>query len=166
MISLTLRTEFFPRERDLLRHRRSIGCERQLWCDSLRFIQSLRAERSDSAGRLHRPAAVADRREILAKLALIETLGEVAVHPGATEAYGRLASRLHEVMEGSEGEKVRAEVRKLIERVDFEPLEGLGRFGLQIHGKLAALLGVSERAAACEVILGAGTGFEPVTFRL
>ena len=27
------------------------------------------------------------------------------------------------------------------------PLEGLGRFDLRVHGKLAALLGVSEEAA-------------------
>jgi len=33
------------------------------------------------------------------------------------------------------------------ERVEFTPLEGLGKFELQVAGKLAALLGVSERAA-------------------
>jgi hypothetical protein len=64
---------------------------------------------------------------------------------------------------------VRTALRALIERVDLEPVKGLGKFSLNIHGKLAALLGVSERAAAashCEVLVGAGTGFEPVTFRL
>jgi hypothetical protein len=83
--------------------------------------------------------------------------------------YAKLAERLYEPMDDVSGEKVRTELRALIERVDFEPHEGLGKFGLYIHGKVAALLGVSERAAAshnCGVSLGAGTGFEPVTFRL
>lgn len=43
---------------------------------------------------------------------------------------------------------------------DNAPMEGLGKFDLQGSGKLAALLGVSERAAAasqCEVLVGAGT---------
>ena len=94
----------------------------------------------------------------------------IALHPGAAEAYRLLAECLHEVLEGDDAEEVRAEVRRLIDRVDFHPLDGLGKFDLRVHGKLAALLGVSERAAAltseCEVIVGAGTGFEPVTFRL
>jgi len=48
-------------------------------------------------------------------------------------------------------------------------LAGLGKFDLEVHGKLKALLGVAERASrssTCEVVVGAGTGFEPVTFRL
>ncbi len=112
----------------------------------------------------------AERREGLeAKLASLDEPADVAVHPMAAQAYARLAERLYEAMDDSSGEKVRTELRALIERVDFEPLKGLGQYGLYIHGKVAALLGVSERAAAshnCGVSLGAGTGFEPVTFRL
>ena len=29
----------------------------------------------------------------------------------------------------------KTEVRKLIERVDFTPLEGLGRFDMRVHGQ-------------------------------
>ena len=110
----------------------------------------------------------ARRAELEDMLALVETPTEVAAHPGAARVYAQLAERLHEALDGEEGEEVRAELRKLIERVDFLPLEGKGRFDLQVHGRLAALLGISERAAKadCEVTLGAGTGFEPVTFRL
>jgi hypothetical protein len=64
---------------------------------------------------------VSARREALqAKLDSLEAPGELVAHPGAAKAYARLAERLHQVMmEGSEGEAVRAELRKLIERVDF-----------------------------------------------
>ena len=58
---------------------------------------------------------------------------------------------------------------KLIERVDFIPLEDLGKLGLEVQAKHKALL-VSERAFEDPTRrgerLGAGTGFEPVTFRL
>ena len=45
---------------------------------------------------------------------------------------------------------------------------GTSEFDLTVRGTHKALL-VSERALAasqCEVVVGAGTGFEPVTFRL
>ena len=49
----------------------------------------------------------------------------------------------------------------------FIRLEGLGRFDLRVQGKLAALLEVSKEAAGGSGrFVGAGTGFEPVTFRL
>ena len=65
--------------------------------------------------------------------------------------------------------------------MDFYPLEGLGKFDLQMHGSLAVFLGQNEARIAkspassggasgvptrCEVDLGAGVGFEPTTFRL
>ncbi len=43
-----------------------------------------------------------------------------------------------------DGEEVRSELRKLIERVAFIPLEGLGKFQLEVHGSLAALLALGE----------------------
>ena len=109
------------------------------------------------------------KQELESKLASVETPMPISLHPAAANAYRLLAERLHEVMEEEDGDEVRTEVRRLIERVDFQPLVGLGKFELKVHGKLAALLGVSERAAAhpdCGVLVGAGTGFEPVTFRL
>jgi hypothetical protein len=39
---------------------------------------------------------------------------------------------------------VRTELRKLIERVDFIPLQGLGKFQLEVHGSLAALLALGQ----------------------
>jgi hypothetical protein len=78
-----------------------------------------------------------------------------------------MAKNLHLALAEDGGEGIRDQVRELIERVDFIPLQGLGRFDLRVHGKLAALLEVSEEAAVgCGRFVGAGTGFEPVTFRL
>ena len=51
----------------------------------------------------------------------------------------------------------------------FHPCAGLGNFDLEGAWQACGPARVSERAAAsldCEVLVGAGTGFEPVTFRL
>ena len=149
-----------PIERELAEIERRIDRAQELCLNEAMTIEDFKALKARHGER---------KAELEAKLASLEQPTDVAVHPGAAQAYARLASRLHEVMGGSDGETVRDEVRKLIERVDFQPLDGLGKFDLQVSGKLAALLGVSERAAAttdCGVFLGAGTGFEPVTFRL
>jgi site-specific DNA recombinase len=150
-----------PIERELAEIERKIGRGQEMCLNEVISIADLKALTEKHAAR---------RAELEANLASLETPTEVVAHPGAAEAYAKLAERLHEVMmEGSEGDLVRDELRKLIERVDFQPLEGLGKFDLAVSGKLAALLGVSERAAGshdCGVLLGAGTGFEPVTFRL
>ena len=45
-------------------------------------------------------------------------------------------------IEGEAGEDLRRELRRLIDRVDFIPLEGLGKFDLRVQGSLAALLGL------------------------
>ena len=127
----------------------------------------------------------ARRAELEVLLAEIDEPEMIALHPAAAQAYAQLASRLHEALEGDEGEEVRTELRKLIEGVDLHPLPQKGKFELEVRGTLAALLGVgaaqtSKNPAAktngvsgsfgltseSEVTLGAGAGFEPATFRL
>ncbi len=44
------------------------------------------------------------------------------------------------MVKGEDGEEVLTELRRLINRVDFIPVDGLGRFQLQVHGSLVALL--------------------------
>ena len=147
-----------PIERELAEIERKIARAQEMCLNEVISIADLKAVTAKHADR---------RAELETKLANLETPADIAPHPGAAQAYARLASRLHQVMEGSEGEAVRAAVRDLIDEVTFTPLEGMGRFDLVVSGKLAALLGASERAASkCEVLVGAGTGFEPVTFRL
>ncbi len=115
----------------------------------------------------------------------MESRRPARLDPGIAEAYRHLAENLHLAMEGESGEDLRQELRKLIERVDFIPMNGLGKFDLRVHGSLAVLLGLSGAQNAenptavargvssdqsltpeCEVSLGAGVGFEPTTFRL
>lgn len=69
----------------------------------------------------------------------------IQLHPGAAEAYRRLAENLHQAIEG---EEVRRELRKLIDRVDFIPVAGLGKFQLEVHDSLAALLILGQAQTA------------------
>ena len=45
-----------------------------------------------------------------------------AVTFGGAASARRLAENLHQAIDGDDGEEVRAELRKLIERVDFIPV--------------------------------------------
>lgn len=64
----------------------------------------------------------AARREALEiKLSSLDAPADVAVHPTAAQAYAKLVDRLYEAMDDVSGEKVRTELRALIERADFEP---------------------------------------------
>ncbi len=108
------------------------------------------------------------RAELEATLAGLETPTTVVASPGLAERYAQIRAPGRGA--GSVGwEAMRTELRALIERVDFFQAEGLGECELNVTGKHRALL-VSERALASltdgEGRLGAGTGFEPVTFRL
>ncbi|MEJ8406556.1 hypothetical protein WKI27_14445, partial [Brevundimonas vesicularis] len=66
------------------------------------------------------------------------------LYPSAASADGQRIGRFHEALEDDDGEEVRAEIRKLVDRRDFYLLEGLGMFDLQVHGSLGVLLGLSE----------------------
>ncbi len=107
--------------------------------------------------------------ELQARLDLAAAAPTIRLHPKAADYYRALAEQLGAVIADDDAGEIRDLVRAAIERIDFHPAEGLGNFALQIHGTLAALLGVSERAAqptGCGVVVGAGIGFEPMTFRL
>ncbi len=88
------------------------------------------------------------------------------LHPRAAEHYRDIVENLSRALEGDDAGEVRYTFRNLIGRINFKPLSGLGNFDLEVHGKLAAILSISEKVANCEVIVGAGIGFEPMTFRL
>jgi hypothetical protein len=88
------------------------------------------------------------RLDLEDRLRSVGTPNVISLHPAAAEVHRQPAKSLHLVLEDDDAEEVRVELRKLIERVDFQPLEGLGKYDLQVYGKLAALLGVSERATA------------------
>ena len=110
----------------------------------------------------------ARRAELRAALAALAAPAPTRLHPKAGDYYVALVDDLAAALEGEDAAEARDLIRSTIQRVDFEPRPGKGNFNLTLHGQLATLLGISEGATGChcEVELGAGTGFEPVTFRL
>ena len=171
-----------PMEKELAEIARKLERAQTMCMDGAMEIEELKARSAPLKAR---------RAELQALLAEAEEPSILSLHPGVAEAYRRMAEQLREALDDVDGEEARDVVRQLIERVVFIPVEGLGKFELEIHGNLARLLriGSGQRAGAqtaqspeangdgalgsfgltsgrCEVLLGAGAGFEPATFRL
>ena len=162
-----------PMERELAEIARKLERAQIMCMDGAMEIEDLKTRSAPLKAR---------RTELQALLDEVDEPETVALHPAAAQAYAQLASRLHEALEGDEGEEVRNQLRKLIEGVDLHPLEQKGKFELEVRGTLAALLRVGSAqtakspaasssgafglTSASEVLLGAGAGFEPATFRL
>ena len=153
-----------PMEKELAEIGRRLERAQVMFMEEVIDLDTLKARTTPLKTRQHELTA------LLSEVAPTET---VRLHPGVAEAYRRLAEDLHLAIEGDAGEDLRRELRRLIERVDFIPLDGLGKFDLRVHGSLAVLLGLSGSQKAenptvldCGVSLGAGAGFEPATFRL
>ena len=95
-----------------------------------------------------------------------------AIHPKAVDQYRQLVDRLESALAEEDAYAVRDAFRGLLDRVVFHPLNGRGEYELELQGRLAALLQPQMPKApqtaqtACEVMVGAGIGFEPMTFRL
>ena len=107
----------------------------------------------------------AQRTELESQLAQITSPQTVRLHPKAADAYRALAESLHLALDGDDAQEVRDELRGLIESVVLVPLEGRGAYDLEVSGKIKALL-QNNRAFNGAVLVGAGAGFEPATFRL
>lgn len=75
-----------------------------------------------------RTAPLEARRQELNALLSEAAPQTVHLHSGVAEAYQRLAEDLQHALEGDAGEHLRTELHNLIERVDFIPLQGLGKF--------------------------------------
>jgi site-specific DNA recombinase len=101
------------------------------------------------------------------------------LHPNVAEVYREKVAALAEVLTREDAAAAREAVRRLVEAIILVPENGSLR--VEIRGELAAILALSsaagsrrgDRAAetdamvlAEQVKLVAGTGFEPVTFRL
>jgi len=135
--------------------------------------------------------AIADRHgELEARRAAIEAeLQEadqaasddvIQAHPSTAARYRQLLEDLSSALDVPETEEraARDAIRALIQEVRFTPRDAAREYELEIVGDLAPILHLnnkkapSEEGAFCRTEnqsqrrLGAGTGFEPVTFRL
>ena len=110
-------------------------------------------------------ALEADRERLEAELAQQPDEPIVELHPGVARRYRELVERLELVLaspESADAAAAREAFRALIRSVVVTPLEAQGLFDVRIETEMAALLSQDGHIRT----VGAGTGFEPVTFRL
>jgi site-specific DNA recombinase len=104
----------------------------------------------------------------------------VTIHPDLAEIYARKVANLAEALNDADTKAEAADLlRSLIDRIILRPEEGApGGHAIELFGELGAILslcgngkGTNAKAHAVgvghkQVTMVAGTGFEPVTFRL
>jgi site-specific DNA recombinase len=107
-------------------------------------------------------------KELKALIAQAEEPSPLTIHPNAAEHYRAMIERLGEALTGTDAAEAREALRGLLEMVTLYPGEQKSGYRLEIYGRLGALMSKTPAAAQANghVKMGAGTGFEPVTFRL
>jgi len=96
------------------------------------------------------------------------------LHPSMALQYRRRVQQLYDALQGDDEERrvEAAEVlRTLVDKIILTPLNG--KLEIDVQGDLAGILAISVQsknpaalATGAQVKMVAGTGFEPVTFRL
>jgi site-specific DNA recombinase len=118
-------------------------------------------------------AALAERTTLDRLMEETGVVPAIALHPNLADAYRRNIEKLTEALNSpalGSGE-ARQALRNLIELITAEPPEEGRGLELTVHGRLAQILQIAENRPdvsqdGCMFGLVAGTGFEPVTFRL
>ncbi len=97
-------------------------------------------------------------------------------HPALPDLYRRKVEQLEAVLDGPDRTEAMDVIRSMIERVDLHPRAGGKGLDAALYGDLAAILAACAGAKTAEapaisrsglqLSVVAGTGFEPVTFRL
>lgn len=97
----------------------------------------------------------------------------VEFHPNAAHAYRDKVRDLKKTLAASDDDSRLAAhevIREIVEKIVVHPGKPYRPVEIEIYGQLAALLRISERAAADPLesrgVVVAGIGFEPMTFRL
>jgi site-specific DNA recombinase len=127
------------------------------------------AEGTPAAAVKERLAVLEARRLELDALARSSTAPAPRLHLNLAEVYRRKVVQLADVLMKNDAAEARELVRGLVESITLAPDSGALR--IEVRGELAAILGLasggrSESVLAEQVKMVAGTGFEPVTFRL
>jgi site-specific DNA recombinase len=150
--------------------------------DELRLVRDRIERLVDAIAEGTPAAAVRDRLESLeARRLTLEA--EVAtslapaprLHPALAEVYRQKVANLVAALEGDDAAEARELLRSLVDSITLHPEEKGQR--VEVRGELAAILGLASCGAAIkaggstdvlavQMKMVAGTGFEPVTFRL
>ena len=122
----------------------------------------------------------ADKADLETRLRDIPEAAPVVIHPGLADIYARKVANLAEAL-NDEGSKAEAAdiLRGLIDKIILQPDPvAPGGHAIELYGELGAILSLCDngmgtnakaRSGATgirQVTMVAGTGFEPVTFRL
>ncbi len=117
------------------------------------------------------PAMEAERQKLQNELDALEQSSEpVTLHPSVANRYARMVEDLHHHLmdERAPPDELLEQVRALVTRVEIAPGQNAkGPVNITVYGPLAAFNPKTSTASApSRGKLVAGTGFEPVTFRL
>ncbi len=117
--------------------------------------------------------ALKEREAIERQLEDAEVAPAIAQHPGIAEAYRRNVEKLTVLLDmpSLQGGEARQALRNLVELITAEPKADGRGLDLVVHGRLAQMLHIANNRPdvgpdGCMFYVVAGTGFEPVTFRL
>ena len=111
------------------------------------------------------------KKELESQRALEPTEQTVAIHPNVGELYRRKVGELQSLLED---ERTKAEaadaIRALIDHIEVRAGRKRGQAEVVLVGALASILDFASREGKASsdgrVLLVAGVGFEPTTFRL
>ncbi len=133
-------------------------------------------------GMTDRMRALEAREDELNALLAQEPVDVPDIHPNVSEVYRRKVERLAQTLNAPEDQsQASAAIRALVEKIVLTPGRNRGEIDATLHGELGAILAWLDRQAVgraakqntpgllgsgVSVSVGAGTGFEPVTFRL
>ncbi len=133
-------------------------------------------------GMTDRMRALEAREDELNALLSQEPVDVPDIHPNICEVYRRKVERLAQTLNAPEDQaQASAAIRALVDKIVLTPGGNRGEIDATLHGELGAILAWLERQGVGKAAkqntpgllgsgvildLGAGTGFEPVTFRL
>ena len=115
------------------------------------------------------------KRALTRELSLQTEDGKIVLHPNIGELYVRKIGDLKSLLQNDTTKHQATEIiRSLIEKIVVSPTAQRGKSDVVLHGALASILSyandTTQRGAVSSgvgrVLLVAGAGFEPATFRL
>ena len=115
------------------------------------------------------------KRALVREIALQTQEDKIVLHPNIGALYARKVSNLKSLIENDATKHQATEIiRSLIERIAVAPTGQRGKSDVVLHGALASILAYASEPTAGDkvpsnvgrILLVAGVGFEPTTFRL